>query len=48
MDDHEILGEHRIMNLDEIHEFKDYINCGICYQIVTENREPVECNSCHN
>eukprot|EP00347_Sterkiella_histriomuscorum_P018182 403346480 len=22
--------------------------CGICYQVVTENRKPLECDSCHN
>lgn len=43
-----LISETRIFNMEEIKDIKDYILCGICYQIVTEERGPVECNSCHN
>ena len=43
-----LISEARIVNMEEIKDIKDYILCGICYQVVTEGRKPVECNSCHN
>eukprot|EP00347_Sterkiella_histriomuscorum_P006314 403353232 len=43
-----VLSDSRIVSNDENKDIKDYILCGICYQVVTENRGPVECNSCHN
>ena len=43
-----IISDVRIMNSEEIKDIKDLILCGICYQVVTEDRIPVECNSCQN
>jgi hypothetical protein len=43
-----LISDARIVNLDEIKDIKDYILCGICYQVVTEERAPVECHFCHN
>ncbi len=43
-----LLSDNRIMNIDEIADIKDLILCGICYQVVTEDRFPVECNACQN
>ncbi|CDW83187.1 traf-type zinc finger family protein [Stylonychia lemnae] len=43
-----MISDSRIVNMEEIQDIKDYILCGICYQVVTEEREPVECNKCHN
>ncbi|CDW84428.1 traf-type zinc finger family protein [Stylonychia lemnae] len=42
-----MISDSRIVNLDEIQDIKDIILCGICFQVVTEEREPVECNNCH-
>jgi hypothetical protein len=33
-----VMQENRIVNMDEIKDIKDYIICGICYQVVTEDR----------
>ena len=43
-----IISDARIMNSEDITDIKDLILCGICYQVVTEDRKPVECNSCQN
>ncbi len=43
-----VLSDDRIMNSDEIADIKDLILCGICYQVVTQERKPVECSSCQN
>ncbi len=43
-----VLYDERIMNSDEIADIKDIILCGICYQVVTDDRRPVECSSCQN
>ncbi len=43
-----LISDTRIVNIEEIKDIKDYILCGICYQVVTDERGPVECNSCHN
>ena len=37
----DIISENRIVNTDEIQDIKEYILCGICYQVVTEDRFPV-------
>lgn len=29
-------------------DVKDILTCGICYFFVTEEKTPLECNSCHN
>jgi len=29
-------------------EVKDQLTCGICYNFVTEDKLPLECNNCHN
>lgn len=42
------MQEARIVNVEDIKDIKDYILCGICYSIVTEDRIPVECHFCHN
>ena len=42
------LGENRIFNLEEIQDIKDLVLCGICYMVVTEDRAPVQCESCQN
>ena len=36
-----IISDARIMNCEDITDIKDLILCGICYQVVTENRMPV-------
>lgn len=43
-----LISDARIVNSDDIKDIKEYILCGICYQVVTEDRRPVECNSCQN
>ena len=43
-----VLYDERIMNSDKIADIKDIILCGICYQVVTDDRRPVECSSCQN
>jgi hypothetical protein len=43
-----VLSEARIKNIDDIQDIKDLILCAICYQVVTEERKPVECTSCQN
>ncbi len=44
----DLISENRIVNTDEIQDIKEYILCGICYQVVTEDRVPVQCTSCQN
>ncbi|CDW91665.1 traf-type zinc finger family protein [Stylonychia lemnae] len=43
-----LISDARINNLEEIKDMRDYINCGICLQVVTEERNPKECSNCHN
>ena len=42
------MSEDRIVFTDDIKLIQELILCGICLQVVTEARIPVECNSCHN
>lgn len=42
----ELISEARIVMTDEIKDIKDFILCGICYQVALEERCPVECASC--
>ena len=37
----DIISVARIMNHEDITDIKELILCGICYQVVTENRKPV-------
>ena len=41
-----IISDARIANPEDISDIKEQILCGICYQVVTEDRKPVECISC--
>ena len=29
-------------------EVKDMLQCGFCYCFVSEEKQPLECSSCHN
>ncbi len=42
------LSDIRIENMDKIADIKDLILCGICYQVATVERNPVECKKCQN
>ena len=44
----EPLEENRIQNLEEIQDIKDLVLCGICFMVVTEDRKPVQCETCQN
>ena len=40
--------EERLIETDEVKGVRDIITCAICFQIITEDRRPMECNSCRN
>ena len=43
-----IIPKTRIANIEEISDIKEYIFCGICKSVLTENRKPLECLNCQN
>lgn len=38
----------RLIETDEVRELRDLITCAICCQIITEDRNPHECEECQN
>jgi hypothetical protein len=38
--------EARLIRNEQVEELKDMITCAICFQIITEDRNPQECDNC--
>lgn len=38
----------RLIETDQIRGVRDLITCAICYQVITEDRVPMQCDTCQN